>query len=675
MIRKKQVNSLFCILWQVMVIVLAQFCVSSAIAYELRQTDQVINPIGSITYLEDPTGKLSFEQVSQGSISTQFKPGEASGAYLNFGFTSSAIWLKIPLRRAADAHANWILKISYLNLDNIDFYAPGLPVVRTGNLMPIDSRPVFDPLFLFPITLTENEQDFYIRVRSNAALSVPIDIFQPNALMKSVQSESLTQAIYYGGLLALALYNFLMFLSLRDKSFLLYTLFALTISLGMFAGNGFARLYLWPSLSHWDQISMLTIFTLGGALNFLFSRSFLKTKERAPKTDLLLRLVTALYFIVFILFLLSLVLPISKAWLIQFVLVLALFSTVILLFSTIQTIRAGHKDAYYFLLALSCLWIGACVASLRAFDILPSNSYTAYSLQIGSAFEMLLFSFALANRIHYEQNLRESVQRELSEARFVLLESLKESESRLERTVSQRTSELEKLLRNEKNLREQYDRFGAMISHEFRNPLGIIESQTALVKREDAAGINNIEKRINLISSATHRLALLFDKWLQSDRLNYAINSVKAARIDLPEWMADVTQKCRAYHPGHLLELRLSPHAPYVWADEQLLQIVVLNLVDNACKYSESESQVTIETRHKVGFTGIAVIDQGVGIAAEFHEKIFVEYFRINPENVVKGMGLGLPFVKRIMTLHGGEIQLESHSGQGSSFCVWFPDR
>ena len=110
-----------------------------------------------------------------------------------------------------------------------------------------------------------------------------------------------------------------------------------------------------------------------------------------------------------------------------------------------------------------------------------------------------------------------------------------------------------------------------------------------------------------------------------------------------------------------------------IWADEQLLNILLLNLIDNACKYSPSDSTVRIETRYRPNMTGIAVIDQGRGIPKQFHEEIFVEYFRVNPESKVPGTGLGLPFVKRIVSLHGGDIELISGAGQGSTFCVWLP--
>ena len=69
--------------------------------------------------------------------------------------------------------------------------------------------------------------------------------------------------------------------------------------------------------------------------------------------------------------------------------------------------------------------------------------------------------------------------------------------------------------------------------------------------------------------------------------------------------------------------------------------------------------------------TGIAVIDQGVGIALEHQDMIFSDYYRVNPETTIQGMGLGLSLVQRIIQLHGGTVELNSSLGSGSCFCVW----
>ena len=104
------------------------------------------------------------------------------------------------------------------------------------------------------------------------------------------------------------------------------------------------------------------------------------------------------------------------------------------------------------------------------------------------------------------------------------------------------------------------------------------------------------------------------------------------------------------------------------------MDIALVNLLDNACKYSAVGSPITIATERKLGFIGISVIDHGIGIAPEHRELVFEENFRIPTENGAQGSGLGLPLVKNIVNNHGGHIELHSLIGRGSTFTMWFPE-
>jgi signal transduction histidine kinase len=645
-----------------------------ASALEIMNRHSVVNLNRGVQVLEDPTGRLTYEDVTRGDHQLKFAPAGSTGIHLNLGFSESTFWIKIPLRRAVNAPADWVVELPYQSLDHVEFFAPDKTPVHTGGLQPLDSRPLFHRYFAFPITLDVEEKNFYFRVSSAYSISVPLLLYERDAFLQSVQFEMLIQILYYGGLIALIIYNFMMFFALRDNSFLLYVLFAAAIGVAIFAGNGFARMYLWPNLVHWDQIAQITLFSLGAALSNLLACSFLKTQARTPRLDLILKITATIFVLIALVLMLSIYVSFSQTFLYQLMCLLIIPTAGLLIYVTINAIRAGHTEAYYFLLAFACVWIGACIAAMRAFGWVPTNTLTMYAVQIGSAFEMFFLSFALAFRVHIERNLKEKSQTEVIEARSKLLDILRASEERLEKTVKNRTHDLELLLANEKNLRQQYIRFGAMISHEFRNPLGTINIQLDLMRKDEAEGVFNLTKRISLMSSAAQRLGLLFEKWIQSDRLNYATNSVSTTEIDLQPWLREFIEKYRTYQPNHQFVLHLDPEISVLTADIQYLQILLLNLVDNACKYSAAGTVVQIETRRKPGMIGIAVKDQGIGIAAIHHQSIFNEYFRIDQSQSVHGVGLGLPFVKKIVALHQGTIEVESELSQGSTFCVWLPE-
>jgi signal transduction histidine kinase len=346
---------------------------------------------------------------------------------------------------------------------------------------------------------------------------------------------------------------------------------------------------------------------------------------------------------------------------------------ILVTWASVGALRMGHTGVRFFLLAWGTLWFGSLIATLRAFGWLPTTTLTAYSLQISSAVEMLLLSLALADMINIERKQREAAQQETLKAQHELLEHARTAEEKLERAVIDRTTQLTQALDNEMQLLKQYMRFGALISHEFRNPLGIIDSQISLMRKEDAMGQMPLEKRLKTISSATRRLLSLFEKWLQGDRLNHALQKMNIAPLTLTPWLSEMVHAQSQYHATHQLQLLFSDSAVKVMADEDLLEIAVLNLIDNACKHSDPGTLVQIHLRESPQKVGIAVTDQGPGIAPEHQALILEDYYRVRPEGPTQGLGLGLSFVLRIAQMHHGELEVQSQPGQGSSFCLWLP--
>jgi signal transduction histidine kinase len=312
---------------------------------------------------------------------------------------------------------------------------------------------------------------------------------------------------------------------------------------------------------------------------------------------------------------------------------------------------------------------------MHNFGLLPTNILTAYAVQLSSAAEMLLLSFALAERIRLERNACEAAQAEALSARQSLVETLRESEARLEKTVAERTAELNRSLQNERSLLDRYVRFGALISHEFRNPLAIIKSQLTMIEKERQHSLNHTERRLGAISAATGRLGALFEEWLQSDRMRQPIQKLNPVTIPLASWLTSVIDDCRDCYINYPFELRIEDGLPNISADEAMLKIAVHNLVDNAAKYAPPGTQIGIEALERDGMVGIAVIDSGPGIAPKHRDAIFAEYFRVVPESEVVGLGLGLAFVKKIADLHRGWIELKSEMGIGTGFYLWLPGK
>lgn len=496
---------------------------------------------------------------------------------------------------------------------------------------------------------------------------MPLQAWRPDAFFRHTQRVAFVQYAYYGGLLALLLYNLFLFMSLSDVRFLFYSLYALAFGLGMLAGNGYGRLFLWPDEAAFDENAQAMLLSLGAVFAVAFTRSFLQTGRLAPRLDRCLLATGAVFVGIAGLLLAALWWPMPVQLLNQTLLVSALAMCVLVVLASVHALHAGDKGARYFLVAWGVLWLGAAVASARQFGWLPSNAFTLYALQIASAAEMLLLSLALADMVHAERQRREQATGEM-------LEVLRTSETRLERAVQERTEQLQAALANEKNMLTQYVCFGSLISHEFRNPLGIIKAQLTLARKEQQLGVLQLDKRRDLVASATQRLQALFDKWLQSDRLDGSMQSIAARALPLPEQLQRWAGAHQYLWAQHHLRWALDPAADTAWADPQLLEIAVLNLLENACKYSAPGTEVCMQTCRGQGRVGIAVQDQGPGIAAEHHGRLFEAFYRVAPAGDVTGMGMGLSIVQRIAQAHGGSLKLDSTPGKGSRFCLWLPD-
>lgn len=551
-------------------------------------------------------------------------------------------------------------------------FLPGEPAVNTGNLERFDSRPIKGRFFTFPLNLTTTPQDFYIKASSQYSLTVPIELWLPQAYFESTQDMSMLQALYFGELIALVLYNFLLFLYLRDKSFLYYTLFGVGMGMAMFAGNGYGRMYLWQNMPHWDEVAQCACLSIGSMFGILFTNVFLNTKQNTPKLHKVLGVMAVGYALITVMLPLAHLIGFPANYLFVSFAILAPLITLLLTTAGVLALKAGQREARFFLLAWGLLWTGAFIAAMRAFGVVPSTPLTSYAVQISSAFEMLLLSFALADRIRIERIAREQAQQEKLTAEKALVRTLKDTEQRLETTVAERTAALETSLVNERNLRELYVRFGAFISHEFRNPLNLIQSQIALFRRERQRKIDHGDERLDVISNASNQLAELFDRWLESDRLNYSLTKAELSTLLLNQWLPAFIDSIQGLHTTHTLELTNVRNQVLV-ADESLFKTALLNLIDNACKYSDAYKPVRIALEEKPGYVGVSVKDEGMGITPENQSKIFEEYFRCNTESKTPGIGLGLAFVRQIMDLHHGMIELKSTPGEGSYFCLWFP--
>lgn len=242
---------------------------------------------------------------------------------------------------------------------------------------------------------------------------------------------------------------------------------------------------------------------------------------------------------------------------------------------------------------------------------------------------------------------------------FVLMISF-----RLASDLRRRNEALAEALRNQKQ-------FVDMLSHEFRSPLVVVDRAAEMLGDLVGQAGNAVTQRLARIRGAAQRLTQMIEQMLTVERLDHY--SARLEMVDVMTVLDDVLQRFEdSDHAGRLV---VSAQAEPVicHADREMLGIVLANVIDNALKYSPSDTPVEIRLQSNERECGMAVVDRGVGIPAEEIESIGRRFYRATTAGSAAGTGLGLYTVRRLVELNGGRFAIESERGSGTRVQLHFP--
>ncbi|HYK07050.1 MAG TPA: PAS domain-containing protein [Gaiellaceae bacterium] len=219
--------------------------------------------------------------------------------------------------------------------------------------------------------------------------------------------------------------------------------------------------------------------------------------------------------------------------------------------------------------------------------------------------------------------------------------------------------------------------FVSTVSHELRTPLAAIYGAAMTLQRGDVE-LNEIQEAgmLEVISGESERLARIVNDILLASRLDSGAATVEISRTDAAELARGVLAAAEAHlPPGVELALTVPEPSPQVAADPDGLRQVLVNLVENAVKYSPNGGLVELHLEPTDGRVRFVVRDRGLGIPASEHERIFEKFFRLDPNLArgVGGTGLGLYISREIVRRMGGRIRVESVPGSGSTFSFELP--
>ncbi|MGA4637605.1 diguanylate cyclase [Pseudomonas solani] len=397
-----------------------------------------------VSLLEDPEQSFTLADVQAPALAARFQGDQPPGNALALGFTRSAFWLRLVLHNPGDTPLRRMLVVENPRISHVEAHIPDAQGVyhatATGCDVAPSSKAYANRNFVFPLLLpAHSEQVIYLRVASSVGLLVPLQLWPVEAFHAYERDDYVSKVWYFGIATAMVLFNLMLFVALRDRVYLLYvafvscTAFTLAIKNGLAPDGSIAGLPLNSNVAYYSGVSL----ALSAML--LFTRRMLRTDQLMPRVDRLLLAMVAVYLVTPLLY--AIALPLFSRLAVYFNLATAVVVLGVALAGAIKR----QRSAWFFLAAFALLMLGGAMTTLRAMGLMPTNMFTVDGIQLGSAMEMIVLAFALADRFNVMRRDKARVQEELLQAQQMLVETLQGSERELELRVAQRTDELQEL--------------------------------------------------------------------------------------------------------------------------------------------------------------------------------------------------------------------------------------
>lgn len=377
-------------------------------------------------FLTDAEARADAGAMFQAAADGRFQPLPAGGP--TFGFSQGAYWFHARLFNQGNNEQRWLLVLQYPLLDNVDVYLRypdgRIDHLASGDMVPFSSRAIHYRHPNFWVDLPQRtEVELLLRTQSKSSMQVPLAIYTFGAFAEMERDAQIGIGIYNGILLSLLFYNLILWLSLRDSSHFWYMCHIGGFGLVLFCLNGLAFEYLWPRSPWLANHAIPLSMALSQMAMHQFTRKFLELDQRWPSGDRISLAFIAFYAVV----------GMASFW-VDYRLAVKLgtygvfFGVAAVIYQAYHAMRQGYAPARLFLIAWGALLLGTAMYASVSFGLLPKTFVTEYGIQIGSAMEMILLSFALAFRY---ANLRSENER-----------IVREANEQLERNVSRRTAEL-----------------------------------------------------------------------------------------------------------------------------------------------------------------------------------------------------------------------------------------
>lgn len=401
---------------------------------------QYIFSFGEIEYLEDADEILTIDQVSSPEFAHRF---QASHTFSPENYNRrSAYWYRIRIKHNPQTLHEWNLEFFDQTIDRVDFFVPrkggGFVRQSIGDSFVFHQRPLRHKNFFVKLPADpQGVQSYYIKVKSTQQANILLVLRTSDYFVNYALDEYFFFGIFYGMILVFCFYNLLMFAAVRERHYIYYILYLISIGLYEMSADGIAYQYLWPAAVEWNQYAAGFMLYLASTFALFFAASLLNLRKQHPK---LLYLLGAAFIFRTVFLLLSL--TVAEEWFrFRFIEVVPFG---VAFFAGIYCLLKGYRPARFLVVGYSFLFVGIIIKLIQYLDFnwLPLGSLTHYSLGFGFIMEMMFFSFANSDKIRVMRLEKEKAQGKIIE-QLHINQALKDSlNQQLEQQVKIKTKEL-----------------------------------------------------------------------------------------------------------------------------------------------------------------------------------------------------------------------------------------
>ncbi len=612
---------------------------------------------GHLEFYKDPSRKLSFTEILSSKSGHHFQPLSGN---LGEGYSRSPVWLRFTVLKTAQFPADVWLRLYPPYLDYLDLYIqhgsdPANPLsyskIMLGDHVPGDKYKAMSTDFVTPISLPlEKPVTIYVRLQTTSSLTFGGSIHSLEHLTQYTSRTVLFQGAFLGFIIVIGFINLIFFLRVGDRIFLHFTLCNLSLAVYYLARGGTINILL-PFHSH--LFSDYFIGCWGLTLMFfslivinIFNTSGIPWIHRFIIFSSILG---GLTFISTPLHLYSEVARIST--------IAALPLIIILSWLSFNSMVKKNPGGMFFLIAFNLGNLFIFLYFLSQIRLIPAAWWNSNNVEIGTFFNMILMSVALSERLRKAESSAAQLARETEKRAISLAQEMTQE-------LEKNKKMLEIALASERQAGERKSRFLSMISHEYRTPLAIIRTNIDLLECEENWHLSPLSIKTEKMKRAVKRLVEIMDISLQRSKLSDSHEKESFKNFRVAPMINEVIADFQTLWPEHSLFYSQTVDLLEIYGNYNYLETVLVNLLDNARKYSPTNSVIDVHCQRERAEVVIKIHNQCKDITSGEKSLLFEKYHRGSNSGDIAGTGVGLWQVRMIVDLHGGNVSIETSSGE-----------